>query len=306
MTSTPLIGTEDIAEQLEAIPWAHRTPRLHALDHRFAVRTTDAGLGRYLDLLLGSLASSERPAVVYSILELEDRAEARYAFYADGTQIALCTTPGECLSWLLWHVNRAAASLPGASVRLHAAAAERDGAAILIPGPSGAGKTTLVARLLQSGLRYLADEVVAVESTSLVVLPYPKPLSVESGAFRSLGDVDGVEPASDTFRDPATPPDSVWLRPLAVGCPSPAALVVAPGYRPGSRTEVEPVRSADALVLLAESSFDLPARGESGLRILAAMAERVPCYRLIFGDLDAAVDMVIELLDRSTRSDEAG
>ena len=42
---------------------------------------------------------------------------------------------------------------------------------------SGTGKTTFCTRLA-AGWRYLTDETLAVDPATLVVLPYPKPLSV--------------------------------------------------------------------------------------------------------------------------------
>ncbi|MEY9951414.1 hypothetical protein [Leifsonia sp. EB34] len=68
----------------------------------------------------------------------------------------------------------------GRGLLFHAAAAVRaDGRAILLVGPSGAGKTTAITRLAGPH-GYLTDEMALVGADGRV-LPYPKPLSVERG-----------------------------------------------------------------------------------------------------------------------------
>ena len=46
---------------------------------------------------------------------------------------------------------------------LHAGAAAKDGAVVLLAGPTGAGKSTLVVRLLERGWRLFGDDVVPVD-----------------------------------------------------------------------------------------------------------------------------------------------
>jgi hypothetical protein len=56
-------------------------------------------------------------------------------------------------------------------VWLHAAAAVRDRAALLITGPAGAGKSSLSVRLLETGWRLLADDATPVNPSDLTALP---------------------------------------------------------------------------------------------------------------------------------------
>ena len=70
-------------------------------------------------------------------------------------------------------------ALAGQYLMLHAAALAnpKTDAAIVMCGPSGAGKTTL-AHSLGSRLGYLTDELSIIDSATFNVIPYPKPLSV--------------------------------------------------------------------------------------------------------------------------------
>src|SRR3954452_2333701 len=64
-------------------------------------------------------------------------------------------------------------------VMVHACAVgdPETGAAAVLFGPSGTGKTTL-ARALCADLAYLSDETAAIVEDDLRVVPYPKPLSI--------------------------------------------------------------------------------------------------------------------------------
>jgi hypothetical protein len=194
-------------------------------------------------------------------------------------------------------VNRRVVEGETTRVLVHAAAAEADGGAVILPGESEAGKTTTVAGLVRSGLRYLTDEAVAVGIDPLVVEPYPKPLSVEPGARPVLS---GLRPALDgPLRRYAgaqwhvAPAD---IRPGAVGRPSVPRLVVVPRYRAGGPTRLVPLPRSEALLLLVTSSFNLAVVGPPGFGALAEVVRRSGCYRLDIADLGEAVALVRRLL----------
>ena len=56
---------------------------------------------------------------------------------------------------------------------LHAGAAAIDGAVVLLAGPAGVGKSTLVVRLLERGWRLFGDDVVPVDVNRQAALPLP-------------------------------------------------------------------------------------------------------------------------------------
>ena len=63
---------------------------------------------------------------------------------------------------------------------VHAGTVAVDGYAIVLPGSSFTGKTTLVRALIEQGADYLSDEYAVFDATGLVH-PYPKPLSIRPG-----------------------------------------------------------------------------------------------------------------------------
>jgi hypothetical protein len=86
-------------------------------------------------------------------------------------------------------------------VFIHAGVVGWEGKAILIPGRSFSGKTTLVAELLRAGASYYSDEYAVLDGDGYVH-PYSKPLAIrEHGTARqtkhgveSLGGRRGTEP----------------------------------------------------------------------------------------------------------------
>jgi hypothetical protein len=64
---------------------------------------------------------------------------------------------------------------------LHAAAAACDGAVVLLPGPAGAGKSTLVAEMLKLSWRLLADDVVPLDVARRIAIPLPFNPNIRTG-----------------------------------------------------------------------------------------------------------------------------
>ena len=67
---------------------------------------------------------------------------------------------------------------PG-KIFVHAGVVGHRGRAIVLPGPSFTGKTTLVGELVRAGAAYYSDEFAVLDDNGLVH-PYPKPLSIRT------------------------------------------------------------------------------------------------------------------------------
>ncbi|HEY5198293.1 MAG TPA: hypothetical protein VIJ51_14835 [Solirubrobacteraceae bacterium] len=125
-------------------------------------------------------------------------------------------------------------------VFVHAGVVAVGDRALLVPGFSFAGKTTLVAELVRRGATYYSDEY-AVLDASGQVHPYPKKLSLRLGAGRRQTETSVTELGGRAGTEPAQ-----------------VALVAVTSYRPGAVWS--PVRLSagrGALLLLAHT---VPAR----------------------------------------------
>jgi hypothetical protein len=77
-------------------------------------------------------------------------------------------------------------------VFVHAGVVAREGRAIVLPGATWSGKTTLVAALVRAGATYFSDEFAVLDSEGFVH-PYPKPLSLRSPGKWAQTDVAAEE-----------------------------------------------------------------------------------------------------------------
>jgi hypothetical protein len=156
------------------------------------------------------------------------------------------------------------------------------GAAVLLVGPSGMGKTTL-ARHLGRHWGYLTDETAGVTSDHSV-LAYPKPLSIV---------------ASGSVGKDQLGPDELGL--LHPGRDTKVAAVVLLDRQPqGAHLAdllVEPVPNVTAIALLAEHTSYLT-RLERPLGTMAALLKATGGLRRVsYTDADELLPVVTELLE---------
>jgi hypothetical protein len=124
---------------------------------------------------------------------------------------------------------------------VHAGVVGWRGRAIVIPGSSFSGKSTLTAALVRAGATYYSDEYAVIDSRGRV-LPFARPLQLRGSDGRFLEKVS-AESLGGTSGE----------KPLPLG------LVVETSYRPGCRWR--------------------PRRGSSGRGALALMSHAVPILR---------------------------
>jgi hypothetical protein len=271
------------------------------LDHHFVVAVDDTRLASWLTEVLAPLRADVDPVGCY---RLTATSPAPVLTFDDEV---LAEGPVSLLvGMLLWHVNRQTVERSRRWLRLHAAVAAREGVAVVLPAEMESGKTTLVTGLVRAGLDYLSDEVCAVDPATLRIDAYPKALSIDPGSWEVLAPVDPHVPDDLAHAMP-----DQWIVPATAirdGAIVPTArpgLLVGPRYVAGARTRLEPVRRADAVLHCATSTFEFTDQPDRDLAVLGELAEASHCYRLVVGDLDAAVDLVLGALDRLERGEEA-
>lgn len=283
---------------LETMPWVARTGRYRALGHDFAVRTTDAALAQYLELVLRPLAATGRARRLYSVTG-HHHGQGSYSLFLDGSKVLDAPSPEAMCHVLLGHVNQEAVRQTPTHVILHASAAEHRGRALVFPARSESGKTTLVAGLVRAGFGYFTDEAAAIHPGTLVVEPYPKSLSIDPGSWSLFPELEPPVPAAlRHFVGLQWHVDPCSIRAGACAGAARPAFVIAPHFVAGARTRLEPLSRADALVLLVEGAFNARSHGRAGVEALAAMVHTSQCRRLVMGDLHDAVRLVGELVER--------
>jgi hypothetical protein len=176
------------------------------------------------------------------------------------------------------------ASVSTELVFVHAGAVAHRGRAIVIPGKSFSGKSTLVAALAQAGAVYYSDEYAVLDDRGRVH-PYARPL-----AIREPDAWEAVRHSIESFGAKA------GTEPVPVG------LIAATRYRPAAEFSPERRTAGQgtlALLANAGSVNDRPAETLAAVRRAAGTALVVEGDR---GEADAAAQALLEIADRAFRN----
>jgi hypothetical protein len=269
----------------------HSTRPFRALRHHFRVVTNLPDVRAWLDTVLVDLGTAEAARDSYAVIDQgAGHAADRYLLGYNGRCVARSGWLPRVLNLLLWQVNtHAAERSAGSWVLVHAAAAARDGRAVLLPAPMERGKSTTVAGLVRSGWQYLTDEMVALDPVSLCAVAYPRPMCLDRGSWAVLAD---LRPAHDERVTGQWQVPASTLRPDAVSRLAAPAAVVAPRYRAGGTTSLRRMSPGEVVLELAESAFAFRDDPRRNLVALAELAQRVPGFQLTIARLDHAVALI--------------
>jgi hypothetical protein len=161
-------------------------------------------------------------------------------------------------------------------VFVHAGVVGYRGKAIVIPGMSFSGKTTLVAELVRAGATYYSDEYAVLDEQGLVH-PYPKPLSIR--ARHGLGTRTDVESLGGT----------------AGTDPLPLGLVVVSQYRRDATWQPRTLSKGEAVIQLIANTIPAQERPEETMTAVRQAVERSGAVAFE-GERGDAAAMVEQLL----------
>lgn len=160
---------------------------------------------------------------------------------------------------------------------VHAGVVGWRGRAILVPGRSRSGKTTLVAELVKAGALYLSDEFAVLDGRGRVH-PFPKPLSI-----RGPGGCD-VHAQARRAEDLG---GTIGTRALPVG------LVVLAEHRPGAAWRPERLTRGQAVLEMLAHTVPARLRPEASLAALERAVARATVLKGVRGE---AGELAPELL----------
>jgi Rps23 Pro-64 3,4-dihydroxylase Tpa1-like proline 4-hydroxylase len=196
-----------------------------------------------------------------------------YAVMCHGGEVFAAATDEDVVQWLCQDIDTTVAQRSRQMLFVHAGVVGWRGVAIVIPGRSHTGKSTLVAELVWRGAMYYSDEFAVLDDTGRVH-PYRWPL---------------------VLRDQSRLPQDLRLvqedMPLA---PLPIGLLVAGTYQPGATWRPTIVHGARTVLPLIDGT--VLARQESArmLRIAAGVA---PTVVTLQGSRSEAPEVAAQLLD---------
>lgn len=174
-------------------------------------------------------------------------------------------------------------------VWIHAGVAAWQDRAYLFVGPSGQGKSTLVAALLDRGWSYFSDEIGAIDTAGGCVHPFPLAprRRVHDGALLAQDDLAAIRRLPKV--DVACSPDAIGRE------PRPVAGIYFLDFDPGSDgVRARPATPAESVLALLGNSLALEPDRKREIASLAQLVGRVPCERLTYPRADAAAAWVHE------------
>jgi hypothetical protein len=158
---------------------------------------------------------------------------------------------------------------------VHAGAVAWKGRCIVLPGLSGAGKTTLVAALVRAGALYCSDEYAVLDAAGLVH-PYPRPLSFRQGGHRriqrSASEAGGAGHA---------------------GQPLPLGLVVHTRYRAGTQWRAQEISAGESALSIFANVLVARDRPAFAFSILSSAMHHAKSLR---GDRGEAAEAAAAIL----------
>jgi hypothetical protein len=165
---------------------------------------------------------------------------------------------------------------------IHAGVVEMKGRAVLLPGRSFAGKTTLVEALIREGATYFSDEYAVLDDAGLVH-PYAKPLSIRP---------------RDAVRTPVPSPGTTETTAAELGgvvgdAAVPIGLIASLSYVPGGAWSVKPLSRGEGALALLDNSVSVREQPEHALRLVTRAAATA---RAVEGERGEALDAARELM----------
>ena len=197
---------------------------------------------------------------------------------------------------LEWSINWCAATRANQYVMIHAAVLERDGRALVLPGITGAGKSTLCAGLAFRGWRLLSDEFALIRPADGQVDPWPRPISLKNASIevirRWAPDARLSTPVPNTNKGTVAhvcPPAGSVER---AGEPAMPAWIVFPTFAREQAPRLTRLPRARAFFKLADCSFNYEALGLRGFTTLSRMIDGCDAYEFTYSSLEDALRLL--------------
>lgn len=272
--------------KLDRLGWAAALS-LKSYGVKIGIRANEAeGLERVYDHLPHDWETSSAEVVdrLYSIVigRVDDRRNVRrfHLLYGDHHQLARSLNLDDVFNTLESNLRLFVAEVAPRRVFVHAGVVGWQGKAIVIPGRSFSGKSTLVAELVKAGATYYSDEYAVVDSRGRVH-PFQKPLEI-----RAPGDVRQIKLAVSDLGGQA------GTKALPVG------LVLITSFKDRAKWRPRRLSAGKGVLELLANTVSARREPEKALAMLQQVAATAQIFKGVRG---AATDMVPLILEKEWR-----
>lgn len=202
-----------------------------------------------------------------------------HLLYGNAVLLARTRELAPVLEALASDLHRYVAETARRRLFVHAGVVGWRGRAIVMPGRSFSGKTTLVAEWVRAGATYYSDEYGVFDARGRVH-PYPKPLSLrENGtapakhyAVEELGGRAGVQPL-------------------------PVGLVIASVYKPGARWRPQRLSPGQGGLALLAHAVSARRQPEATLDLLQRVVSAAPVLKGVRGEARELISAIVNQIE---------
>jgi hypothetical protein len=254
-------------QKLDRLVWADGLA-FTAYGLHLGIRVSDASvMDRLPEVLPYGWAPSDDPEVeyLYSMIVGGDgeagRVRRLHVVYSDAMRLERTDDLELALGALEKDLHLFVGEMARGRVFVHAGVVGFNGRAIVMPGRSFSGKSSLVAALVRAGATYYSDEFAVFDHEGLVH-PFARPLSLRcTDPYR--GDPVTVEELGGTIGE----------EPLPVGA------IVAATFAEGAEWNPRPLSPGEAVLELLSNTLSARRQAETVLPVLQRVAESAPAVR---------------------------
>jgi hypothetical protein len=275
--------------KLDRLDWAEGITVM-AYGVRLGIRANQPGvIAEYLPSLPPSwkMAGSSRVERLYSIIaggEGKRRGQPlSHLVYANGERIARVSQLEQAADAFESDVQLYVAEMSPRRVFVHAGVVGWRGQAIVIPGRSFSGKTTLTTALVKAGCAYYSDEY-AVFDASGRVHPYARRLGIRERGHLERATRYRVE----------TLGGKRGAKPL------PVALVIVSQYKPGATWRPRCLSAGEGALAMLENTVSARREPQAALSTLRRVVAASSVLKGARGEAKQVVDFIFKLLEKHT------
>jgi hypothetical protein len=250
---------------------------------RLGVRVNDAAI---LNAVIARLPPGSKPASfqaadhLYSLIGSSENPESKVRRLSLGywnlLRIARSRKFEDVLDAFESHVQLTVAEYAPRRVFVHAGVVGWKDRAILIPGMSYSGKTTLVDQLIRAGATYYSDEYAVLDERGRVH-PYARPLGMRASDSSEAKKVRAEEIGAD-----------VGSKPLRV------ELVVSTKFKDGAQWRPRPLTRGKGVLELMANTVSARSQPELALTVLPKALESARILKGVRGEASEIVDSILE------------
>lgn len=210
------------------------------------------------------------------------------SLYRQGRLLYDGDVPGQLANQLMSDTLYNLADKSRAGMVIHAAAACRGGRTLLMPGTTGAGKSSLSVWLMQNGFEYLTDELVYIGAGADTIRGFMRPLNIKARAREAVSRRFDLDANPDAV---LVCPQAMLLSPEQVGAVAASdtqtlGAILFPRYESDARLSIRRLSPAQAGLRLMSCLINARNLDAHGFPEATRIARRVPAHELVYGSYD--------------------